>query len=94
MRRNSRKIVAEPGELKIGYGTCEPGGRPDLVYAYGGGGTRKADGIVLSMAFEQIEVLDGKTLRQLLEERGYDIKTLRFTVRRKPLPEEEDFLQG
>ncbi len=38
---------------------------------------------LIAHVFEQVKVLDGKTLRQILVERGYDLTTLRFSVRMK-----------
>jgi hypothetical protein len=38
----------------------------------------------LMHAFTHYVLFDGKTLRQALEERGYDIATLKFSVERKP----------
>ena len=35
------------------------------------------------LAFERTTLLDGKTLRQELEDRGYDITTLKFRVMKK-----------
>ena len=82
-KRRFRRVVAAPGELKAAFGLCEPGDRPDLVYAYGAGGASKADGYILSRSFEDVPLLEGKTLRKLLEEGGYDISTLKFSVKQK-----------
>jgi len=76
-----RTVHAKPGELKVAYGIAGAGERPDVVYAYGGEGACKADGYILGQALEGVKILDGKTLRQLLEERGYDIRTLRVSVK-------------
>lgn len=54
-----------------------------LLYHYP---TRKADGGMLSHAFEGQIHLHGKTLVSELEERGYDITTLRFSIELKPPP--------
>ena len=49
---------------------------------------RKSDGGVLAQFFEQVEIsatCDGvsRTLAKELEARGYDLKTLKFSVKRK-----------
>lgn len=54
-----------------------------LMYYYP---TRGSDGAVLSYAFEKTVQLHGSTLVRELEERGYDITTLRFSVALKPPP--------
>lgn len=79
--RRYREPVAKPGELKAQFGKERFSGAPDLLYAYGGYGAAKADARVLSAALEEVAVFDGKPLRQVLKERGYDITTLRFSVK-------------
>lgn len=79
-----RMVEAKPGELKAAFGRDDvPGNRPDLQYAWGGSGAQKPDARVLSNAFEEVIVFDGKNLRQVLEERGYDITTLKFSIQQK-----------
>lgn len=75
--------TAKPGELKACYGRAERGDTPDLCYVWGGNGAASADGRVLSQALEGSVVFDGKNLRQELEARGYDIKTLHFSIQQK-----------
>lgn len=50
----------------------------DLLFIF----PRKADGSLLAAAFTSVEI-HGKTLRAHLEERGYDITTLRFSIKPK-----------
>lgn len=78
----ARKVRAKPGELVAAFGKHEAGGRPDIAYAWGGGGADKPDARILSNALEQAPVHMGRTLRQELVARGYDISTLRFSVRK------------
>ena len=47
----------------------------------------KPTGGMLASAFERIVVFDGRTLAQELEARGYDLTTLRFQIRKKPVDE-------
>ena len=54
------------------------------------GGTCRPDGRVLAHLIEGTQLLDGKTLLQLLEERGYDVSTLRLMVRRNHAPHTGD----
>lgn len=79
--RRVRVPTAKPGELKAAWGRPDRGERPDVVYAWGVGAC-SPDARVLAAAFEDAEVFDGKTLRQVLIDRGYDITTLRFSVQR------------
>jgi len=79
-RRRWRQPTAKPGELKAQYGKERHSNAPDLLYVWGGKGASKPDARVLSNALEEVPVFDGKPLRQVLIERGYDITTLRFSV--------------
>lgn len=54
-----------------------------LLYHYP---TRAQDGGMLSHAFEGQVHLHGITLTAELEERGYDVTTLRFSIQLKPPP--------
>lgn len=59
-------------------------GDEDLFYCYPDNGCgMKRDSRMLMMAFEKTTLFDGKTLRQELEARGYDITTLKFSVMKK-----------
>lgn len=82
-RKRWRSVEAKPGELKAAYGRCAYSGDLDLWYAWGAGGACKADSRVLSTALEGVAVYEGKTLREVLEERGYDITTLKFSIQKK-----------
>jgi hypothetical protein len=74
-----RMVEAKPGQLKAAYGRDDCG-NIDLQYAWGGKGAQKFDALVLADAIERAPVLDGKCLREVLTERGYDITTLKITV--------------
>lgn len=49
----------------------------------------RPDGHLLYGAFSFVEVTTGKTLVKELEDRGYDITTLQFSIKRKWKPNEE-----
>lgn len=80
--RRFRTPVAKPGELRAAYGREDRWSSPDVLYVWGGQGASKPDARVLSAAIEDAAVFDGKPLRKVLEERGYDITTLRFSIKR------------
>ncbi len=87
MSRRWREPTPKPGVLEVRYGKMRHD-FPDLLYVNGGQGSARADALVLSYAFEDVPVHNGKTLRQVLIERGYDITTLRFSIARTPTPQE------
>ena len=74
---------AKPGELKVAFGK-EPHYNPDLFYCHGGDGATSQDGQMLGLFFERTDGLWDRTLRKELEARGYDITTLKFTIKKKP----------
>ncbi|MEN3212283.1 hypothetical protein PUR23_19930 [Methylorubrum populi] len=84
-RKRYRVFEAKPGQLLARYGRAEHWDEPDLCYAWGDRHI-KPDSRMLMMAFEQVPVFEGKTLRQELEARGYDITTLRFSIEQKATP--------
>jgi hypothetical protein len=75
--------VAKPGQLIARWGRPSHRESPDLSYAWGASGAAKSDAKILSSAFEEFDVYDGKSLRAELEARGYDITTLRFSISQK-----------
>lgn len=76
--------MAKPGELKIRWGRDDyDRSSKDVLYEYGGGGADRDDMRILMFAFENTEVFEGKTLRQLLTARGYDLTTIRFSIKQK-----------
>jgi len=83
-KRRWRVPKAKPGELKACFGRSDRfESSPDLCYVWGGKGVASSEGRVLSTAFEECHVYDGKNLRQVLEARGFDITTLRFSIQLK-----------
>lgn len=84
MKKRYRKPTAKTGELLVKYGNdC---GDEDLFYCHPENGCgMKRDSKMLMIAFERTVIFqeDGRTLRQELEARGYDITTLKFSVMKK-----------
>lgn len=82
--RVSRKR-ARPGELLMFYGRL-PGDSPDTIYSWGEG-CSKRDGALLNMVIgsKRYSVLGEweKSLLEDLQDRGYDITTLKFSIRKK-----------
>jgi hypothetical protein len=83
MVKRFRMPVAKKGELLVKYG--KEYGDEDLFYCYPDNDCgMKRDSKLLMLAFERPLQLNGLTLRQELEARGYDITTLKFSVIKKP----------
>lgn len=59
------------------------GDAPDLLVNWGGEGACKQDGGMLCHFLAGVNGLHGRTLIKELEYRGYDLETMRFTVRKK-----------
>lgn len=79
-----RTPKAKDGELLVKYG--KEYDDEDLFYCYPDNDCgMKRDSRMLSIAFERTVLFqeDGRTLRQELEARGYDITTLKFSVMKK-----------
>lgn len=85
-RRKRRKppLRMKDGELSASFGYLPDHG--DTIYYTNGAGCHSADSRVLAYAVEDAVVHDGKSLRKLLEDRGYDMKTFRFTIQKLPAP--------
>ena len=83
MAKRIHQLTAKAGQLRAGWGRPDPGETPDLVYAWGAGGADKTDGRILASAFEDCQNVFGRSLRQELECRGYDISTLKFSISQK-----------
>lgn len=82
MTKRYRVPMVKPGQLKVSYGKI-PHENPDVLYSHGGNGASRPDARLLSHFFEGITYLEGRSLRQELEHRGYDIKTMKFTIQVK-----------
>ena len=77
-----RTPKAKDGELLVKYG--KESGEEDLFYCWPDNEEgMKRDSKLLTFAIERVNILDGKTLRQLLMERGYDIKSFKLSVKKK-----------
>lgn len=80
------RVKAKPGELKIGFGRDGDEDGPDIVFAWGEGLT-KADASLLWYHFSNERAdYTGKPVPSLLNElkdRGFDLSTLKLTVRKK-----------
>lgn len=81
---------AKPGQQIVRWGKADRHAQPDLAYAWGGDGADKSDSRMLSTFFEDTKNHAGRTLREELERRGYDLTTLRFSIARKPKPDDAD----
>jgi hypothetical protein len=88
--RRFRPQHAKPGELRAYYGRAEGVG-PDVCFA-NGPGTDRADRRLLHDALAckrpDVDIVSGwqrqnPSLLDELERRGYDLTTLRFSVRKK-----------
>lgn len=74
-------MTAKPGEFKITWGSVDRGDPPSLMYIHGGAGASRPDGHMLSYIFEGVKNECGRTLAQDLVYRGYDISTLKFSIK-------------
>jgi hypothetical protein len=83
MPKRIHVMRAKPGQLRAGWGRPDPGEDPDICYAYGGGGAAKPDGRILAEALEGLTIYEGRSLREELDRRGYDITTLKFSIEQK-----------
>lgn len=86
-----RKPKLKDGELRVYWGKL-PHDSPDLIFAWQGDYTMRADSKLLHIAFccnnpdPFITPLFSKMLPSLVQEleaRGYDIETLRFSIMKK-----------
>lgn len=79
MPKRFRKPNPKQGELLVKFGKAD--GEIDLLYCWPENtcGMRRDTRLVMN-ALERIDVYEGKSLRQELTERGYDITTLKFSI--------------
>jgi hypothetical protein len=87
VKKRYRMPSAKPGELLVKYGKDEFG-EEDLYFCYGANGACRADSKLLSSAFSR-DTGSGKSLLKELEDRGYDITTLKLSVMQKQPPAAE-----
>lgn len=87
-----RAPVAKPGELKIVYGRADRYNEPDICVAWGANGADKSDARTalhaltekrMGYAFPSMTIEERPSLIEELAARGYDITTLRFSIRMK-----------
>lgn len=82
MAKRFKTPNAKNGELLVKYGQ-EYGDR-DLFYCWPENECgMKRDSRLVMMALERNKVFEGKSLREELESRGYDITTLKFSIMKK-----------
>lgn len=81
-RKRRRTLRAKPGELIAYYGYAEGEG-PDICAAHGAAGAHKADGRILLEALSAQVCGCDLPLWKELESRGYDLSTMKFTIRQK-----------
>lgn len=75
----------DDGWLTAYWGRESRGESREIIF----GSPCRPDGHLLYGAFCSVDMGHGKTLVQELEERGYDITTLQFSVKRKFRPNEK-----
>jgi hypothetical protein len=95
--RRFRNRKAKPGQLLAYWGKL-PGDSPDLIYAHGGEGANKRCANLLHhiLGERRVEAVFGeerketgrqwklgKTPLQLLDEAGFDVTTLKFSIEMK-----------
>ena len=82
-RQRRRSLRARPGEIIAYYGHYGPELEgPDLCAAWGGEGAAKGDSNLLLEAFGA-KIYGSVPLWKELETRGYDLRTLKFSIRKK-----------
>lgn len=76
-----KKPKAKDNELKVQYGQ-EYGNHPELFYCWGTNIPKSHTYMVMSY-FNNVKDNNNKTFLQELEDLGYDISTLKFTIQKK-----------
>lgn len=74
-KKRYRRVIADPGELKVAFGRGDvPGDPPELVFAWGPGvGRHFATGLMDAL----------RPMTSKLEGGGFDITTLKFSIQMK-----------
>ena len=95
VKKRYRLRTTKPGTLEIYYGIAESGEPPEIVYGWGAGSSKR-DGAFLHHAlncprFKGIS-RPGEdpflpSVFDELEKRGYDLTTLKFSIKKKEIPE-------
>lgn len=82
MKKRYRIPKLKPNELSICYGIEERGCNPDVLYCHGGEGATSSDSKLLCYFIEGVTYFENRNLRQELEHRGYDITTIKFSIKK------------
>lgn len=80
MRKRIGSWSAKARQIRAGWGRSDSHETPSVIYAWGGDGARKGDAMIVAGFFERVRDESGMTLLRRLEENGYDLSTLKFTV--------------
>jgi hypothetical protein len=79
-----RTPKAKPGQLKVAYGRQDKHNSPELIYAYDNSDrAAKGDAYNILYFFNHVKDEHGKSLLEDLEQRGYDLTTLKLTIEKK-----------
>lgn len=93
MTKRLRAPTAKPGELKMQWGKL-PGDSPDMCFAWGDGCSKRDGNFIYYVLAcqrpstnrdEHGRMTFDKSVLDQLEERGYDLTTLRFSISKKPV---------
>lgn len=88
MIKQFRQPKAKKGELLVKYGTLN--GDKDIYYCYNGDASMKRDTRFLSSFFESYKSMYGLTFIEELKQRGYDITTLKVSIKKLDAGEKDD----
>jgi hypothetical protein len=83
MAKRIHTLSAKPGELRAEWARPELRESPSICYAWGGDGAARSEGRMLSEALEGTPIYEGRSLAEELEHRGYDMTTLKFSIKQK-----------
>ncbi|WP_395326958.1 hypothetical protein WBP06_09575 [Novosphingobium sp. BL-8H] len=92
IRKRWRTPTAKAGEIKIVWGRVDRHNRPDLCVAWGDGTDMRCTGSLMMHALTEKRLRSKfpgpgyeyePSLIDELEDRGFDITTLRFTIEKK-----------
>jgi hypothetical protein len=78
-------MKAKPGELRMFWNR----GERDVGVAWGSEGATKQDANLLMGVFGLAPCFTGKILTEELADRGYDLATLRFSIKQKPRADQQ-----
>ena len=85
-KKRYRVLRAKQDEVRVGYALDEDRNGPDIVYGHGGHTLGGSTARLLIHFFERVKYDAGSSgpmnLRRHLIDRGYDISTLKFSIRK------------